>query len=71
MARYYALELSPDGHEILFEFEATGDNTAQGVADMTVFTTMHETHHSYWMQNGRVIKVAEYERNGGWNDPSD
>ena len=64
--KFYAIELSPGGHEVLFDFEATSNLTAQAVADMIVFTTMAECHHSYWMSNGRVIKASEYDKEG-WN----
>ena len=64
--KFYAIELSPDGHEVLFDFEATSNLTAQAVADMIVFTTMAECHHSYWMSAGRVVKAAEYDKEG-WN----
>ena len=64
--KFYAIELSPDGHEVLFDFEATSNLTAQAVADLIVFTTMAECHHSYWMSAGRVVKASEYDRNGGF-----
>ena len=62
--KFYAIELSPDGHEVLFDFEATSNLTAQAVADLIVFTTMAECHHSYWMSAGRVIKASDYDKEG-------
>ena len=62
--KFYAIELSPDGHEVIFDFEATSNLTAQAVADMIVFTTMAECHHSYWMSAGRVVKASDYNKEG-------
>ena len=56
--KYLAIE----GTEVLFEFEAETQAGAEAVADMTVFTEMHECHHLTWARNGIVIRVDVYEK---------
>ena len=55
--KYLAIE----GTEVLFEFEAESQAGAEAVADMTVFTEMHDCHHLSWTRNGKVIRVDLYE----------